>query len=128
MRLKLQGNWSYQHAVDVTSSKDKNYKDQIPYTPRNSGSLSVSFLNGWVNAGYLMSAVGERYSLPQNTEQNRIDGYVEHSVSLNRSFDIKECTLQLQLECQNFTDVQYDVIQYYPMPGRSYRFTFKLDF
>lgn len=127
MRLQLQGNWSYQYAVDVTSSSDKNYKDQIPYTPRNSGSFTASFLNGWVNVGYMMSAVGERYSLPQNTQQNRIAGYVEHSVSLNRSFGIKGCNIQLQLECQNITDVQYDVIQYYPMPGRSYRFTFKLD-
>lgn len=127
-RLNIQGNWSYQHAVDVTSAKDKNYKDQIPYTPRHSGSLSLSLMNRWVNVGWMASAVGERYALPQNTEQNRIDGYVDHSISLSRSFGMKGCSLSLQLECQNLTDVQYDVIQYYPMPGRSFRFTVKFDY
>lgn len=128
LRMKINGSWSYQYAVDVTSSADKNYRHQIPYTPRNSGSLSVSFLNKWVDVGYLMNAVGDRYALPQNTESNRIAGYVEHSVSLGHSFGIGPYELLLQMECQNFTDVQYDVIQYYPMPGRSYRFTLKLNY
>lgn len=128
MRLQLQGNWSLQYAVDVTSPKDKNYKHQIPYTPRHSGSFSASLLNRWVNLGYMITAVGERYALPQNTDANRIDGYVEHSVSLGRGFEIGQCNLQLQLECQNFTDVQYDVIQYYPMPGRTLRFTLKFNY
>lgn len=128
MRLKINGSWSYQHAVDVTSPTDKNYRHQIPYTPRNSGTLSISFLNRWVNVGYLMNGVGERYALPQNTDANRIEGYVEHSASLSRNFEAGKCTFALQLECQNFTDVQYDVIQYYPMPGRMYRFTLKLNY
>lgn len=128
MRVKINGSWSYQYAVDVTSAKDKNYKHQIPYTPRNSGNLTVSFLNEWVNIGYMMNGVGERYALPQNTESNRIEGYVEHSASLFRNFTAGKCTVALQLECQNFTDVQYDVIQYYPMPGRLYRFTLKLNY
>ena len=128
MRMKVNGSWSYQYAVDVTSPTDKNYRHQIPYTPRNSGTLSVSLLNRWVDAGYMMNGVGERYALPQNTESNRIAGYVEHSVSLSRSFEVGRCIAALQLECQNFTDVQYEVIQYYPMPGRSYRITVKVNF
>ncbi|MBO5699846.1 MAG: TonB-dependent receptor [Bacteroidales bacterium] len=128
VRMKLNGSWSYQYAVDVTSPTDKNYRHQIPYTPRNSGSLSVSLLNKWVDVGYLMNGVGERYSLPQNTESNRIAGYVEHSASISRRFEVRKCTVALQLECQNFTDVQYEVIQYYPMPARSYRITVKVNF
>ena len=128
VRMKLNGSWSYQYAVDVTSPTDKNYRHQIPYTPRNSGSLSVSLLNKWVDVGYLMNGVGERYALPQNTESNRIAGYVEHSVSLGRNFETGKYVIALQLECQNFTDVQYEVIQYYPMPGRSYRVTVKVNF
>lgn len=128
MRMKVNGSWSYQYAVDVTSPTDKNYRHQIPYTPRNSGTLSVSLLNKWVDLGYLISGAGERYALPQNTESNRIDGYVEHSASLSKSFEVGRCTAALQIECQNFTDVQYEVIQYYPMPGRSYRVTVKVNF
>lgn len=128
MRLKLQGNWSYQYAIDVTSAKDKNFRHQIPYTPRHSGSFSASLTSRWVNVGYLLSAVGERYALPQNTSSNRIGGYVEHSASLGRNFEMERCSIAVQLECQNFTDVQYEVIQYYPMPARSYRFTIKITY
>lgn len=128
MRLNLQGSYSYQYAVDVTNESDKNYKDQIPYTPKHSGSLSLSLQNRWMNVGYMVSAVGQRYSLPQNTEWNLMDSYTEHSASVSRSFDFESCRLQLQLECLNFTDVQYEVIQYYPMPGRSLRFTIKFDY
>lgn len=128
VRLHLQGNYSHMYAVDITDPSGKNYKDQIPYTPRNSGTVTASLLSEPVNVGYVMSVVGERYSLPQNTLQNRMDGYTEHSLSLGRKFALKCGELSLQVECRNFTDVQYEVIQYYPMPGRQYRFTVKFDY
>lgn len=128
-RVRVQGNYSYQYAVDMTDSNAKNFKDQIPYTPRHSCNLSLSVLNRWVNLGYVMSVVGERYSLPQNISWNRMEGYVEHSISLEREFASKKrFRWNLQLECQNLTDKQYDVIQYYPMPGRSLRATLKFKY
>ena len=127
-RVRMQGNYSYQYAVDVTDPSSKNYRDQIPYTPRHSGNLSVSVLNGWVNLGYIMSVVGNRYALPQNISWNRMTGYVEHSVSAEKVLGAKDFRLHLQLECQNLTDKQYDVIQYYPMPGRSFRITLKFEY
>ena len=127
-RLNLQGTYSYQWAVDITNENDKNYKDQIPYTPRHSGTFAASLQGRWVNVGYTMSAVGRRYALPQNIKANLIEGYMEHSVSVGRNFSLRGCSLGLQLECQNITDVQYEVIQYYPMPGRSFRATLKFEY
>ncbi len=128
MRGRVHGNYSYQYAVDVTDKSGKNYKHQIPYTPRYAGNLSLSLMGRLCDFGYLMSAVGDRFALPQNTWGNLMDGYIEHSVSLGRQFDMGWGKLHLQLECQNITDVQYDVIQYYPMPGRSFRFTLKFNY
>ena len=127
-RVNLQGTYSFQHAIDITNENDKNYRDQIPYTPRHSGTFTASLLGRWVNVGYMMSAVGKRYALPQNVKSNLIEGYVEHSISAGRGFSLGSCRLNLQLECQNFTNVQYEVVQYYPMPGRSFRFTLKFDY
>ncbi|MBR1949923.1 MAG: TonB-dependent receptor [Bacteroidales bacterium] len=127
-RVRMQGNYSYQYAVDVTDPSSKNYRDQIPYTPRHSGNVSLSILNRWVNVGYIMSVVGDRYALPQNIAWNRMIGYVEHSVSLEKGFEAGKCRWNLQVECQNLTDKQYDVIQYYPMPGRSLRVTLKFEY
>lgn len=121
--INLSGNYSYQYAVDLTDKTAKNYKHQIPYTPQHSGNISVSCINKWVNLGYTMGIVGERYALPQNIAENRIDGYCEQNISLIRSFNFGKCVLKLQAEMLNLGNATYDVIQYYPMPGRQYRFT-----
>lgn len=121
IRLQISGGYTYQKAIDVTNPKDKNYKDQIPYTPKHSGNGALSLEMPWVNVTYTVMGTGERYSLPQNIRANRIGGYAEHSASAFREFAWKSCRLRIQAELINFTDKQYDVIQYYPMPGRSYR-------
>ena len=61
--------------------------------------------------------------LAQNIPANEIEGYNEHTATLWREFDIHRCKLRLQGEIINLTDAQYEVIKYYPMPGRSWRIT-----
>ena len=121
MSLLLASTYSFQYAVDVTDPEAKNYKDQIPYTPRHSGTVSVTLENPWVNVSYILTAVGDRYALPQNIDRNRIDSYIEQSISINRDFRFRYFGLRLQGELLNLANVNYDVIQYYPMPGRSWR-------
>ena len=123
----ISGNYTYQHAIDVTNPDAKNYRHQIPYTPRHSGSGSVTLEMPWVNVSWLLTAVGERYALPQNTKANRVEAYSEQSVSLNRTFRFGNASLRLQGEALNLADTQYDVIQYYPMPGRSWRLSVTLN-
>ena len=67
--------------------------------------------------------VGERYYMSQNLPENRIDGYVEQSLSLSRNFNLKRGRIAVKAEVLNLADEQYDVIKYYPMPGRSWRLT-----
>jgi outer membrane receptor protein involved in Fe transport len=126
--LMLDANYSFQYAVDVTDSSAKNYRHQLPYTPRHSGSFTMSLENPIVNISYLLSAVGERYMLPQNTANNRMPGYLEHSFSLNRSFLFGGVGLRLQAELLNITGVQYEVIKNYPMPGFQWRLTGRVTF
>lgn len=119
--LLVDAGYSFMHAVDVTDPSAKNYRHQLPYTPRHSGKFSLSLLNSWVNVTYMLQAVGERYMLPQNTERNRMPGYLDHSFSLNREFPFKKFTLRLQGEVLNVGNSNYEVIAYYPMPGFSWR-------
>lgn len=128
MELLIAGSYSYQYAVDVTDPEAKNYKHQIPYTPRHAGNASLSWENPWVNLTYLLTAVGDRYALPQNIDRNRIEGYVEQSITLNRTFPLKRCSVRLQGELLNLGNVSYDVIQFYPMPGRSWRLSLSVSF
>lgn len=126
--ILLDANYSFQYAVDVTDASAKNYRHQLPYTPRHSGSLTLSIENPIVNVSYLLSAVGERYMLPQNTVRNLMEGYLEHGVSLNRSFKFSGVGLRLQADLLNIPNEQYEVIKNYPMPGFQWRFSARVDF
>jgi outer membrane cobalamin receptor len=123
----VSGNYTYQHAIDVTDAGAKNYRHQIPYTPRHVGNASVTFETPRVGISYLLTVVGERYALPQNTAVNRIGAYAEQSIALNRTFTLNGIALRVQGELLNLADAHYDVIQYYPMPGRSWRLSVTLN-
>lgn len=121
--LSLTGSYTWQKAIDLTDSDSKSYKDQLPYTPKHAGNASLILETPWCNVGYSMVGVSERYCLSQNIPENRIDGYLEHTATVSREFAVSHAQLRLQAEWVNFTNEQYDVIKYYPMPGRSWRVT-----
>ena len=121
LSLSADAGYSFMYAVDVTDASAKNYRHQLPYTPRHSGKFSLAFFNPWVNVTYMMMAVGERYMLPQNTVRNRMPSYLDQSFSLNREFGFKRWSLRLQGELLNIFNSNYEVIAYYPMPGFSWR-------
>lgn len=121
--LFVSGSYMWQKAIDLTEPDGPTYKDQLPYTPLHSGNAAMVIENPWVNIGYSVVGVGKRYFLSQNIPANEIDGYVEHTLSLSHEFALKDYRLSVQAELVNLTDEQYDVIKYYPMPGRSWRLT-----
>ena len=128
LNLNVSGNYSWQKALDITNKEAKNYKHQLPYTPEHNGNISATLEMPWVNVGYTVNIVGKRYYLAQNIPANEIEGYNEHTATLWREFDLKRYKFRLQAEIINLTDAQYDIIKYYPMPGRSWRITGTLIF
>ncbi len=121
--LFLNGSYTWQRAIDLTDSSAKNYRHQLPYTPRHTGTASAVVETPWFILGYTLTGVGDRYYLAQNIPVNRIDSYTEHSLSLSHEFRFKPCRVRLQADVLNVGNKQYEVIKYYPMPGRSWRLT-----
>ncbi|MCQ2299875.1 MAG: TonB-dependent receptor [Bacteroidales bacterium] len=126
--IALHTNYSFQRALDVTDPGKKNYQHQIPYTPRHSGGATLTMLTPWVDLGYSLVAVGDRYRLGQNTESNLVKGYVDQGVTLSRSFSLRPrkenglaSMVRVKAQVLNLFDVQYEVIKSYPMMGRNYR-------
>ena len=120
------GSLTWQEAKDKTEG-NATCGSQLPYTPKVSGGLSVMLLTPWVNVGYSATGQGKRYSMAQNTREYQLDGYMEHSLSLSRDFLLGDNMLRLQLTVNNITDKQYEIIKYYPMPGRSVTASATLD-
>jgi outer membrane cobalamin receptor len=125
MYLEATGTYTLQKAVDATGKESKTYRHQIPYTPVHAGAASLALEHPWANVSWLLNAVSSRYSLPQNIEANRMDGYVEQQLSVYRSFPLRKGSLRVQADVLNLFDVAYDVVRYYPMPGRSFRLSIR---
>ncbi len=113
--------YTYQRAIDVTSPDERTYGHQIPYTPRHSGGATIYFANPWVNIGYNLVLVGERYSKQQNSDNTRMAAYADHGIGLDRTFELRLGDLRVQVQVLNLLDKQYEVVRSYPMMGRNYK-------
>lgn len=116
--------YSYQKAVDVTDKTSKLYNNQIPYTPLHSGNFYSVLKYQKYSLSFVSVFSGKRYFLEYNVPSNEIEKYAEFSASLSREFSVKNSSLFVKISCINFTDKQYDVIKFYPMPGRQFRIEF----
>ena len=128
LRINISGNYSLQYALDITDPESKNYRHQIPYAPRHTANGYIIFETDWFNISYRLNFCGKRYVKSQNITSNEIKPYADHSITLNRSFEFGKrhsYRIALSLEGLNLSDNNYEIINYYPMPGRSYRLTIK---
>lgn len=126
--IHADANFSYQYAVDITDPAAKNYRNQIPYTPRYCGNVILSADTPWIGATYTFSGVGKRYALAQNIESNLIRGYCDHCISIGRTFGIRQVKLRASIDALNLGGRNYEIIRGYPMSGRSFRLTIKITY
>jgi outer membrane receptor protein involved in Fe transport len=124
-QLFLSAAYSYMRAVDDGKCSPTK-GNQIIYTPLHSGSLSAALHTAVADFGYSLLWSGERYRLAQNIPSTRVDGYFDHSLNVSRSWNISTAELIAKIEAMNILDKNYEIIRYYPMPGRNYSFTFIL--
>ena len=126
--LSLGWNHSYQRALNVTSKSDRNYRHQIPYTPRVSGSGRASLDTPWFQIAYTLIWSGHRYAGSQNYRINRLEGYAEHGASVTKEFTIAKNKLSVTVEVLNLSGKNYEIVHNFPMPGRSVRATISYSF
>ena len=115
----LTGAYTFQESLDKLKVS-ASYNRQLPYTPKHSGNASLLIRNPWVNLGYSVLFQGERWSSSQQTAQYKLKAYSEHTLTLSREFRFKSCQLNLSGSIHNLFDKQYEIVKYYPMPGRSF--------
>ena len=115
----LSASLSFQDAQDKTLGS-ATYGSQLPYTAKVSGGISLILNTPWLTVGYSATGQGKRYSMAQNIREYQLPAFMEHSVSISRRFDLgNSSNINLQLSVNNITDERYEIIKYYPMPGRS---------
>ncbi len=123
-RMYLTGNYNFTQAEDITDRKSKIWRHQIAYTPRHTATGSMTLSTPWVDLTYNVMSVSKRYSLSQNLKANRIEPYTDHGLSLSRVFRLpRRQTVRLQVDALNLGGKNYEVVRFYPMPGRNYKAT-----
>lgn len=121
-------NYTFQQAIDVTDPTEENYKDQIPYIPKHSGSFLAKIDYRQWHANYSFIYTGSRYNQKANIIYNYMEPWYTHDFALGYQFKLYQANFNLNAEVNNVLNQYYDVIPNFPMPGRNYRLTlnFKL--
>ncbi|WP_245891606.1 TonB-dependent receptor plug domain-containing protein [Flavobacterium faecale] len=120
--LDLGLSYTFQKAIDITSSTGTTYRDQIPYTPINSGTLTSSL--NWKNwqMNYSFMYTGARYSQKANIPVNYVQPWYTSDMAVAWSGKLFDLPVKTGVEVNNFFNQYYDVVLNFPMPGRNYRF------
>ncbi len=123
--LDINGSYTYQRAIDKTDPLAKNYKDQIPYTPEHRYSAGATLRSPYGTLSYTVLHEGERYFIRQNIPANKMDAFSEHSMTYSFDWIIAGFDCRWSLSCINMFDEQYEIVKFYPMPGRSWKTTLR---
>lgn len=118
--------YNFDRAVNTTQRNTASYGKQIAYTARHSGNATLVWHVPWLDIGYALDWMGQRYASIMHQPQYRLAAFHDHSITIGRNFDMRHCTVNVSASCKNIFDQQYEIIQYYPMPGRSFYVTTKI--
>jgi outer membrane receptor protein involved in Fe transport len=119
--------YTWQQAIDITDPTSATYKNDIPYTPDHSGSGLVSVQYKQWSGGYSMLFSSTRYTIGENNPFNQLSGWGTQDVFLTWAKNLKACRVQIKGEVDNLLNKQYDVVRYFPMPGRSFKISLQLN-
>jgi vitamin B12 transporter len=88
--------------------------------------MAAVYYKTW-SAGYSILFSGERYTLGENDPTNLLPGWNEQDVFVSAGLPFKYFQTTIKGEVNNIFNQQYDVIHYYPMPGRSYKLSITIN-
>ena len=119
--------YTYQRAMDKSDSGSSVWNHQIAYTPRHSASAVAWIETPMVNVSCNIIYSGEFFSNGYNGPEFRMPHYYETGCSAWREFELDGFTATIKAECINLTDYRYEFVHNYPMPGRQFRITARIE-
>jgi len=117
----LSGSYSLQSVKDKTSESSVTYNKQLAYTPEYSGNISLAYETLWINFAITGCGASNRYSTNEHSHGTQLKSYMDFGISAWRNFKWEGVDMEVKTDIQNMFDKQYDIVNGYPMPGRSYR-------
>ena len=116
-------NFSLQQARDITNPASPLFKKQLAYTPATSGNMLISATYKAWQLSYHNLYSGERYINAEALPAYLLDAYIIHNAGLGYTFSSAKTKTRLLFEARNFSGKAYEVVKYYPMPMRQFKFS-----
>lgn len=121
MKTSFRLNYTYQDARD--HSQNDYYGKLIPYSPKHSGSTTLSVFKKHYGFNYNFIYTGSYSTLRPNLRSDFSKPWYTHDLSVFQVVNLGGDNLKLTAEANNVFNQWYSVVRNYPMPGRSYRFS-----
>lgn len=115
---------TFYNYVLTTNIKIYEYEDinslnkQLIYIPVNSLNSIIELDYNKYSVSCAYSFTDKRYTLSNNMEY--MPAYVLLDMVISRKFEFKDINMIFEFRIKNITDINYQSIAYYPMPGRHY--------
>jgi iron complex outermembrane receptor protein len=124
-KSKLRGGWlNLTSRTEWTSTTAMNIGSpgvfDMVYTPRLRSSASAQYTHKSWSLLFSDTFVSQRYTDEGNTSFYALPSFNLLNASLNKAWEFNKNKLSLQFEVQNITNVQYQWIRGYALPGRVY--------
>ncbi len=103
---------------------DQTAGRRLVYVPIVSGSLTLDVpITAWMRAALRQQLVGSRYYTEDNDPRRTLPPYALTDLAVTTRMRIAGTDSDLKLELLNAFNAAYEVVAYFPMPGRSVRLT-----
>lgn len=118
-KIRAQQQFSKATNTAVYSANPGVLHKQLPYTPRQSGSVAVHWtLDRW-SAAFLHQWTGRRYRTSDNALS--LPAFHTGTVLIKYALNWSEQQVDLHFRLENCWNTAYQILEYQPMPGRSWR-------
>jgi len=129
-KSKLRGGWlNLTSRTEWTSTTAKNIGSpglfDMVYTPRLRSSASAQYTHKSWSLLLSDTFVSQRFTDEGNTSFYALPSFNLLNASVNKEWQFNKNKLSLQFEVQNITNVQYQWLRGYALPGRVYSIGFK---
>lgn len=116
--------YNYTHSVYIDKSKPSVHKNQLRYTPYHTLKNYLNINYSGYNIGVSSQYTGKRYTNTNNSTE--LPGYFVADLSAQKQIQLQNTNINLKFTIKNVFNEKYQVIAYYPMPGRAYYITINL--
>jgi iron complex outermembrane receptor protein len=122
LAVRANGQWISSRKVNASFAQDATTGKQLIYVPEWSGALTFAVAPAvWLDASLTMRVLGQRYYDESNTVALPAHGVVDVAITAEAALQGVATTWKAEL--LNALDASYEVIAFYPMPGRHLRLT-----